>query len=482
VTTPFVNEWTCAGEKRRKSERTVSAGIPLKRLYRLMLDPTGRVKKLSGSKARAKELSGRVNELSGRVNELSGRVKRLALLIDALLVPAIRSGDAKAIALLCQELTDRELGYLGSGRVAGLTRLFLETGHTELAEHLLFRYTQLRPDLLLYFLEALARLDAVGALTKPPLVEFCAHFRPPSSTLALECLSREYKSADDADRRNFQRYVISPLRALSERPGNLMDIRFSEEQRRALQAKIRSSLREERPLSLLRLGDGESYPYPNPAIEGIERTIFESDKDRFERDYLGRGTSSATDSLAATLAAEFRQAVARCDILGFPSVFRIIRNRGKPHERYGSRRNQRAFLRLLAALGHDIPMDGKVFTEERCHRIRGAIDEPFLLALAAQARSVVLVSCWPELQPKFPAGATLIAVTRSKATLYRNYSEVIERICELSGPGTLVLIGAGVPAKIMADRARQAGAVALDVGSLLDYMVGHKTRTVADVT
>jgi hypothetical protein len=266
-----------------------------------------------------------------------------------------------------------------------------------------------------------------------------------------------------------------------------MDIRYSEEQRGALQAKIRSSLREQRPLSLLRLGDGESYPYPNPEIEGIERAIFDRDKDNFERGYLGLDPSSATDSLGETLTADFRQAVARCDILGFPSVFRIIRHLGTQHancrqrHRYGSRRNQRAFLRFFAGLGHEIPMDGKVFTEERCHRIRGAIDEPFLLALAAEARSVVLVSCRSELQAKFPAAA-LIAVTPSVSILYRTYPEVIERICELSGPGTLVLIGAGVPAKIMADRAREVGAVALDVGSLMDYMVGLKTRTVADIT
>jgi hypothetical protein len=33
----------------------------------------------------------------------------------------------------------------------------------------------------------------------------------------------------------------------------------------------------------------------------------------------------------------------------------------------------------------------------------------------------------------------------------------------------------------MADRARQAGAVAFDVGSLMDYMLGYKTRTIADL-
>ena len=94
----------------------------------------------------------------------------------------------------------------------------------------------------------------------------------------------------------------------------------------------------------------------------------------------------------------------------------------------------------------------------------------------------MLVSRWPEIQSRFSAKSSLILVPPRKKALYRTYPEVAERICELSRPGTLVLIGAGVPAKIMADRARQSGAVALDVGSLMDYMVGQKTRTIGDMT
>jgi hypothetical protein len=53
---------------------------------------------------------------------------------------------------------------------------------------------------------------------------------------------------------------------LSADPKNLMDIRFSSEQRAALQAKIRTSLTDGRPLSLVRPGDGEAYPYKPPEI------------------------------------------------------------------------------------------------------------------------------------------------------------------------------------------------------------------------
>ena len=414
----------------------------------------------------------------------TGRVGKLARIIDALMVPAIHAGDLDRIQPLLNKLTDIEIGALSPTTVMGLTRLLVGAGDAEFAEHLIVRYLgrRRRAHRLIYFLEPLAELDAMGGLTEASLLEFCAQFRPPSSPLVLDWLCREYKPADEADQRNFQRFIVAPLRVLSEEPGNLMDIRFSAEQRAALQAKIRSALTEERPLSLLRLGDGEAYPYPAPELEGIEPARVQKDNEDFERSYLRSGTASDPDRARETLIRDFRQAVSRCDILGFPSVYRIIRNLTPPHSRYGMRRNQRAFLRILSALGNYIPVGQKIFTEERCHRIRGAIDEPFVLDLAAKARSVVLVSSWPEIQSKFSAKSSFIAVSPKKAALYDDYPKIIKRICELSSPGTLVLIGAGVPAKIMADQARKSGAVALDVGSLMDYMVGHKTRTIADLT
>ena len=92
-----------------------------------------------------------------------------------------------------------------------------------------------------------------------------------------------------------------------------------------------------------------------------------------------------------------------------------------------------------------------------------------------------MVSSRREIQLKFPVKQTYLPVPDFGPELFKTYTDVVQSIVELSGPGTLVLIGAGLPAKIMADAARQAGSVALDVGSLMDYMVGLKTRTIADL-
>jgi len=355
----------------------------------------------------------------------------------------------------------------------------LENRRTEVAAETLTKYIQpQRSDHLLYFLEPLIELYSMRALGGP-LREFCAKFQPPSSLLALEYLEAEYIAADDADRRNFQRFILEPLYTLSKDERNLMDIRFSAEQRSAFQAVIKSSVIEARPLSLIRLGDGEAYPYPAPQVEGLDPSVFENDNRNFE---IHRwGASPPPGHAHEVLKTRFRQAVEICEILGFPSVYRIIRNLTPAYSRYGHRRNQRAFIRILSALGNTIPVGQKLFTEERCHRIRGALDEPFLIELAALSRSVVLVSSWPEIQSKFPLASSVILVPSNGKMLFKSYPEIIERVREASGPGTVVLVGAGVIAKILVDEARQSGAVALDVGSLMDYIIGRKTRTIADL-
>ena len=216
--------------------------------------------------------------------------RHLYAVIDHIMVPALHSGEVGRIEPIIDQLSAKDIGRLNKSTVMGISRLLIKSGRLKTGERLISTYLS-KPrhaSLFLYFLEPIAKLDAMGGLTEASLLEFCAQFRPPSSPLVLDWLCREYKPADEADRRNFQRFIVAPLRVLSEEPGNLMDIRFSAEQRADLQAKIRSALAEERPLSLLRLGDGEAYPYPAPELEGIESTMFQKDNENFERSYLRR--------------------------------------------------------------------------------------------------------------------------------------------------------------------------------------------------
>jgi hypothetical protein len=373
-----------------------------------------------------------------------------------------------------------ELDQLKRFVIMGVSRLLIESGRTKTVVGMLSKYLQPnRDDIFGYFLEPLVALESKGLLEHGPLLEFCTKFRPPCSGTALGWLKTAYKPADDEDKGNFLRLIVEPLHAISTIPNNLMDIRFNSGQRAELVSTIRNSLLEKRRFSLIRLGDGEAYPFPIPPTKGLDRALFENDIRNFENQMWG--TSPAPESARADFVKRFLSAVANCDILGVPSVYRIMRNLTAPHTRYGSRRNQRGFMRILNALGSEIPIEQKILTEERCHRIRGAIDASLLFELADIAQSTVIITSRENLKPKFVQNVECILVPDTPRRLFAIYPELIKRVRNVSGPGTIVFVGAGQVAKILVDEARKCGAVALDVGSLMDYMVGLKTRTIADL-
>ena len=439
-------------------------------------------KMLARNKKITRNISKAAAKSSREARKTQKSLARAFRIFNDLIVKEVHTGSHEQLDTIVSAFSAQEIRNARRTTIMGITRLLIEKGRPEAAIGLLGKYIQpKRSDHRLYFLEPLLELDKLG-LVEGDLHDFCVRFKSSPGDHALEYLTETYDEVDEADRRNFQQLIIEPLSALTRDERNLMDIRFSPEQRQRLVACIKESMAEAKPLSLLRLGDGEAYAFPPVLMEGFPPSIFEEDDISFE---LNWWSASPTAQVRDDLVARVRQAVARCDILGFPSVYRIIRDLPPPHRRFGALRNQRAFARLLGALGATIPLDGRLITEERCHRINGAIDPPLLLELARTAKSVVLVSSWSQLSLKFPSSVTVetIPVPAEDAPIkvFDTYPEIVGRVRAASKPGTLVLVGAGIVGKIFVDEARLCGAVALDVGSLLDYMNDRKTRTIADV-
>jgi glycosyltransferase GT-like protein len=429
-----------------------------------------------------KAASKAVAKSSREARKTQKSLARTFRIFNDLIVKEVHTGSHEQLNKIVSALSAQEIRNVRRTTIMGITRLLIEKGRPEAAVGLLGKYIQpKRSDRRLYFLEPLLELDKLG-LVEGDLHDFCVRFESSPGNRALEYLTETYDEVDEADRRNFQQLIIEPLTALTRDKRNLMDIRFSPEQRQRLVACIKESMAEAKPLSLLRLGDGEAYAFPPVPMEGFPPSVFEEDDVSFELNWWNaRPKAQVRDDLVARV----RQAVARCDILGFPSVYRIIRDLPPPHRRFGDLRNQRAFARLLGALGVTIPLNGRLLTEERCHRIKGAIDAPLLLELAKMAKSVVLVSSWSQLSLKFPSSVTVetipVPAEEASVKVFETYPEIIDRIRGASKPGTLVVVGAGIVGKIFVDEARLCGAVALDVGSLLDYMNNRKTRTIADI-
>jgi hypothetical protein len=435
-------------------------------------------KRASKQVARASKQVARVNKV---LKQRERSLKRTFRVFNDLIVKEVREGSDEQLNKMVSTFTADEIRNIRRTSAMGITRLLIEKGHHNAAVCLLTKYVQPnRGDQLLYFLEPLLELHKVGLL-QGEFHDFCSLFGMATDISALHYLGATYEATDEVDQRNFQQLIIEPLSRLTKNGRHLMDIRFSAEQRRTLADHVRAALNDKKGLSLIRLGDGEAYAYPVVLIEGLPISIFEKDDTSFE---LNWWNARPTASVREDLVARIRIAVARCDILGFPSVYRVIRDLPPPRRRYGKNRNQRAFVRLLRAIGETIPLNGKLLTEERCHRIKGAIDAALILELARAADSVVLVSSLTELASKFPVmNIQTIPVPPEDALvkIFDVYSDVVDRVRNASKPGTLVLVGAGIIGKIFVDEAKMRGAVALDVGSLFDYMVERKTRTIADL-
>ena len=409
-------------------------------------------------------------------------IARVFRIFNDFIVKEVQSGSDEPLDKVMSALGEREIRNVRRTSMMGTARLLIEKERPGVAATLLGKYIQpRRDDQLLYFLEPLLHLNNLGLL-QGKLQNFCAAFQSSHADQALDYLSRTHQPVDEVDRRNFQQFIIAPLSALPRGDRNLMDIRFSPAQRGQLLDRIKESLIEEKPLSLVRLSEGEAYAYPPGAIEGFEPSVFEEDDRSKELEWWNARPSAR---VREDVMARVRQAVVRCDILACPSVYRIIRDLPPPGRRYGKNRVQRALMRLCGALGQSIPLDGKVFTEERCNRIKGALDPSFLFELAGLARSMVLVSRWPELSSRFPSGPKIemVEVPREDADtkIFDVYPQIVKEVRAAVGPGSLVLVGAGVIGKILVDEARTAGAVAIDVGSLMDYMMGSKTRSITDL-
>jgi glycosyltransferase GT-like protein len=405
---------------------------------------------------------------------------------NQLLALAVRQGASDRTERILADLDATELVRLRKNTIFGAVRVLTEHGKKRAAADVLARYLQTHPSLQPYFLEPLLQLNCAGVLV-PSLRSFCETFRLHPSASMLRYLRDNYSAIDEVDRRNFNNFILKPLAELPEGARNFMDIRFVPEKRNTLLAILKARLTDKEPLSLLRLGDGEAYAYDKAAMDGTDADQCQGDNEIFALHWWGELPSP---ECCEDIRSRVRKAVADCDILGIPSVFRIVRDLPGQNQRYGSSRPQRGLAAILNAFGNEIPLDNKILTEERCHQI--LFGEANLAELANIASSVVIVSCWGpdrlslpfqvQAYIRVPPAQKLKRLKEAAATsLSQVYPEILTEVRQHAAPGTLMLVGAGIIGKFLVAEAREGGAVAIDVGSMLDYLAGSKTRSIADV-
>lgn len=239
------------------------------------------------------------------------------------------------------------------------------------------------------------------------------------------------------------------------------------------------------PFCLLRLGDGDgAFLHPTGSSVGQE-ALFLAHR-QFFMGHCYNDAALATDPGFLEVAAELRSRLVEADIIGIPQPDWIQHEIGM--------RNLRALVnclqlaRLVDSLG--LGNGGRLSTttvalDLEYHGFFGkmlrasgpvslisshsALGERLAAAGRVQVRQTILIP--PAYSDCGQTGYTL------QSSHFRDaFGTVNQAIDETIAAGEVVLVAAGFLGKLYALRVKRRGGIALDIGSLADFWMGHMTR------
>lgn len=228
---------------------------------------------------------------------------------------------------------------------------------------------------------------------------------------------------------------------------------------KAIACDIEFHLRHQRPLSVIRIGDGEGALLMHPDWEGILRNVCLHRW--FGRPWLDEIEIQRLQTL-------LKRAMSEADIVGYPTQ-RVEHE----DELWTATRDY-----CLAHLEQN-----QTHASIDLHQELAKLDR--YKDLVACANKVVCVTGWPKAYPDADA-TILLPVERWSEKIpgvhvegdhIELYPEIRRAVVVESGPGVLVLVGGGPLGKSYCIAAAEAGGVGLDVGSMFDYWGGGATRS-----
>jgi hypothetical protein len=256
-----------------------------------------------------------------------------------------------------------------------------------------------------------------------------------------------------------------------------MDVRWSSEERSRLLGRIEQAIEDQDPFSLVRLSDGEGYVFSDCA------QFFTMDDARLRERHWWR--EELPSSLRTRLLPQMQEASARADVLGIPCVYRLWRDAGGKNDSLIGTVQGRGLAEVLTQVAAGNNRD-QLYSEEKCN-LPVFSDLKTMSRFAKMARKFVVVASVKEeeIRQLFPTVEDLdyiLIPTHSRtvgneryerlgATLPHVYEEIRDRVRCRVGPGTLVLVAAGVIGKIFVGDVRECGGVGLDIGSSLDEWI-----------
>lgn len=265
-----------------------------------------------------------------------------------------------------------------------------------------------------------------------------------------------------------------------------MDCRNDISERNHFINDIEEHLQRKLPYSLIRLGDGESYAWKSK--------ISAEHAARREQAWWG---TTVKDKQREQIADAMLNAISKANRLGIPSLFRFTRD---THPELNSYKKHISILGLIHVLDglRELSSAPRLYTEERIHQI--CFDLSTIAKLCASAQKVVVVSSLTQsaIETKLRSHIGNIPLevievpthtktrgnkmfVQAEQVLPFVYEDIEKQVANSVFPGTLVLVASGSIGKIFCATAQKQSGVALDIGSMADYWVDLKTRSIADL-
>jgi hypothetical protein len=263
----------------------------------------------------------------------------------------------------------------------------------------------------------------------------------------------------------------------------MLDLRFNSNQSEFLRQTILDHVKSNKPMSLMRMGDSDSYGFSetSPEIYPPELTNI------MENIWWGR---TIDIPLHDKVVHGFIKALEDADIIGFPSALRLTRDMEVENIKTiytFHRKYQTLFAGVEKLLDQRRIQRNRLWVDEYCNFTLA--NQAFLENLISIAPSTVLITCY-----NIPKGHFLdhpkvsvinIPPHTQVASLVEKQSKILPELLEQKAqeleqkiqPGSLLLVSAGFAGKHLIQVGKNAGAIALDFGSAMDEMIGHKTRS-----
>jgi tetratricopeptide (TPR) repeat protein len=263
----------------------------------------------------------------------------------------------------------------------------------------------------------------------------------------------------------------------------LVDTDIDRVEAEAFVAEIRARLSAGAPFSFIRLGDGESN-----ALDYAPDIARFAGSDAGEREVVWWGRALDADE-RATLDERVRAAIQAADGFGIPALERILRDlKLEQQDALARTRVGRGLRTLLAALGEGGALRTQKQLVASAHVQHDLEKWGLYKPLFHGLDGTVAVSCHAKLPEALPLALNIVVPPRHASLaafgiermgpkiLPEALDETVAQLpCDLRG--RLVIVGAGYAGKAIVHEAAKRGAVALDLGSVLDYWMGAATRS-----